>query len=404
MALDFSLAKPSVVGNPMAAYAQGQEMQQRSFEMAAARQKAVDTQKIMQDYASDQRETASGVITPLESAEKDTKTAQKLFAVGNFKEGTALLDMAKENRQLAKDTLSEGQKTQQGKLEASAKASLVALDNSADPVVLMEAGNRYLAAGGDPQRLAALKTPEDTRRFLKEQAKAAMTSSDQLKWEADAEAKRIAALELERHHRELEKERALRARELAARANGTAEKPMTQNQEATHTETLNRELERNSKPYMEDLHHIQLFKQLLKTGTPVAMQQLHQDLPAALGKFSARATNLYYKDNKNFGDIVNRLSDATSHMVAGQYSEETKKSLYEMFDSVEQDLITPALSSMENDQRKKAKRMNLNAENILLLDKPEVMKTPKTKSEEIEVSKTIGTVTYVKRGGKWYQQ
>jgi len=325
MALDFSLATPATSANPLAAYSQGQEMQQRSFDMATRRQQAIDTQKIMQDYASEQRTTTSSVIDPLQASERDTKTAQRLFAVGNFKEGTALLNVAKENRALSKENLAEGQKTQKNLLETSSKAALVSLSDPENPVAFLEAGNRYLAAGGDPQRLAQIKTPEDQKRFLTESSKASMSAADQLKWEQNEADKKRTAEETSKRNQESHEDRQARLQATAAakEANKILKDQLTLNQQNVHSERLNSDLARTAKPYMEDLHHIQLFKQLLKEGTPVAMQQLRQDLPAALGKFSARATNLYYKDNKNFGDIVTRLSDATYHMVAGQFSEET---------------------------------------------------------------------------------
>lgn len=404
MAFDFALAVPNVMADPFGQYAKGQADQQASFEAAAARSVVADRSKIMKDYAAQQQTSTNAVIDPLKRAEQDVATAQKLFAIGDFQNGSTLLNMSKENRALAKENLAEGKLKQQDALENVAKKAIAAMADPTNAPLRVEVGNAYLKAGGDPRLVAAVKTPEEGQRFLKQLAASSMTAADQLKLE-QTETDKVRALDEKirefdiRHEDKVEKQRTTAA---LKEANNLKRSELTWNQINNHSGRLNSELTRAAKPYVEDLQHIQIFKQLLRTGTPPAMRQLQQDLPAAMGDFKARATNLYYKDNKNFGTIVNRVSDALAHAVTGQYSEKSKQNLYEMFDQMETDVINPALSSMEARQKQKAAHLGIPEDVVELINRPTAV--PYSAAKPADVTKIIGTTTYFRRGGTWYRQ
>jgi hypothetical protein len=117
---------------------------------------------------------------------------------------------------------------------------------------------------------------------------------------------------------------------------------------------------------LEDRQRLQDAKGLLAVDSPQADQQLRQDLTALQGHFKGRATNLFYKDNKNYGDLVNRVSGMLSHGFTGRFSEADRQEIGRMLTEMQSKVIDPALVKLEQQQKAHAKRYGLDPDLIEL--------------------------------------
>ena len=162
------------------------------------------------------------------------------------------------------------------------------------------------------------------------------------------------------------------------------------------TEKLNTKLQAAAKPILEDRQRLDDVMGLLAAGNAASDQLARQALPGLLGHFKGRATNLYYHDDKNFGDIEERASSALSWTFSGKMSDANRDILKKSLEDMRDKVVDPQLQKLEDDQREHAKKYGLDPENI------EVQGQFNRKAAK---TKTIGGITYVSKGdGQWSVQ
>lgn len=81
-------------------------------------------------------------------------------------------------------------------------------------------------------------------------------------------------------------------------------------------------------------------KELLAQSTPAADLQLQMELTNVFDK--ARATNMLFSANKNFGSIAGRMEGFIGRAFTGQYTDSQRSQIRQMLDGMESDVIAPA--------------------------------------------------------------
>lgn len=127
---------------------------------------------------------------------------------------------------------------------------------------------------------------------------------------------------------------------------------------------LTNDLTRQAKPYLDDLQRLDEVQGLLQTNSSAADQQIRQSLTSLLGNFKGRATNQYYKDNKNFGSAANHLTGILSHGFTGQFQDSDRQEIANLVQSMRENVVAPALSSMERGAKQKAQGYGLDPDQI----------------------------------------
>lgn len=134
--------------------------------------------------------------------------------------------------------------------------------------------------------------------------------------------------------------------------------------EFTQTEKLNKSTQAEAKPLLDDKRRVEDIEGLLGVNTSAGDQQVHQALTSFLGNFKGRATNLYYKDNKNFGSVASRMSGFLSHAFSGRYQESDRVMIRDMMAKMKSDTIEPGLASLESKSKAHAKGYGLDPDQI----------------------------------------
>lgn len=130
------------------------------------------------------------------------------------------------------------------------------------------------------------------------------------------------------------------------------------------TTQLNTNLQRQAKPYLDDLQRLDELDGLLQTNSSAADQQIHQGLVSLLGNFKGRATSQYYKDNQNFGSAANRLTGMLSHGFTGQYQDSDRQAIQQLIQNMRNNVVSPALNSMEQGAKTNAKGFGLDPDQV----------------------------------------
>lgn len=122
-----------------------------------------------------------------------------------------------------------------------------------------------------------------------------------------------------------------------------------------HLNPLMARMERDIKP----LNDAQLvgneIRSLFDSGQAVATAQVQQLLTQYLGK--ARMTNKLYADNKSFGNFEQRLVNMVSRFASGKYSDDDRKQVLNMVDSMDKTFFSPARKNVETKYQKQLKLM-----------------------------------------------
>lgn len=119
-------------------------------------------------------------------------------------------------------------------------------------------------------------------------------------------------------------------------------------------------------PIVKNLRSARNIRGLLETGTSAGDKQVH----AALTGFIAevRATNYLYADNKNYGDLVDRVIGWVSKEFQGTYSEHERAEIGDMLDEFENNVLIPQYKTVTSTYYKSAKRKGLDPAAILPAD------------------------------------
>jgi hypothetical protein len=300
----------------------------------------------------------------------------------------------------------------EAKHEVTAKAASDYLV-SRTPEALNAVIKDYLDAGGNP---AGLPKPGDTaatdkwveaqqfqgKEGMKRAEFMATLQEKKDKLKSDTEMKRMQLDSLNEQRRATnamqQGNQQLRAAMLQEHSTEKAAKLTFQ-----QTEKLNTTAQKEAKPLLEDRQRIEDVKGLLAVDSSQGDQQVHQALTAVMGHFKGRATNLFYKDNAHYGDLVNRISGMASHAFTGRYSEADRKGIYDMLDGMQNSVIDPSLTRIEDGQKKHAQGYGLDPEQIEVQGDFNRVK-PTTAATAAPAIKSIGGVNYYKKDGQWYKQ
>jgi hypothetical protein len=385
-------------------------MQMNQQKVQAQQQMSSRLAAMFADHTSDKN-------APLEDAQsaikKFSQAASILEAGGDHTGAAGYRAQAKEARGEILEAAKVKKEADTVDSEALAKAAYeVSIDPSPEnQKSMVKAG---IKRGEDISKWPLPGTPE-FQLMTKKFARANTTAEKELEWDTKAIERADKVLNDKKEFEVRAQERAI-ARGMLAESRNNAQAASSERAaerrdrtEFTQTEHLNTTMQREAKPIFEDRQRVQDVKELLSTNSAEGDQQVRQALPALLGHFKGRATNLYYKDNKNYGDVVNRISGMLSHAFTGRYAETDRKALFEMVDKMEKDAIDPALSSLEKEQKKHAEGYKLDSAKIRLqgdfnrTDKPTISHAAEKPAGATEV-KTLNGVSYYKKDGKWYQQ
>lgn len=203
--------------------------------------------------------------------------------------------------------------------------------------------------------------------------------------------------------RELQKSRL----EEAAQARAERAQSNQQAQQFKQSTKLNNDLTRQAKPYLDDLQRLEEVQGLLQTNSSAADQQIRQSLTSLLGNFKGRATNQYYKDNKNFGSAANHLTGILSHGFTGQFQDSDRLEIANLVKSMRENVVAPALSSMERGAKQKAAGYGLDPDQIEINSdftraQPQAPSTGGYAEGQTATGPNGQKIIY--KGGKWVSQ
>lgn len=358
-----------------------QAVQQGQMNMDMQRQQAQIRQQIGLQIADEQRATAATVTDPIQQAKQWRNHEAQYNATGDWEAAARAGKMADELVSQAKEAFTEKQKADKEHKETAATTAQILLDTLKDPsatpsskaAAVAEFGKAAIASGIDPTKLPMPNTPEF--QSLAKRMSLGAQSAEKMQEHAEK------AREFEQRQKEMReaKAAALADRQEARRATAAiregnldlrrseAADRHARKDDATafrETEHLNSTLQSAARPLLGDRDRVTSVKGLLAVNSSEGDQQVRQALTSLLGNFKGRATNLYYKDNKNFGDTVDKLFGWSAHTFTGRYSEKDRHDIYEMLDKMEKHVIDPALTRLEADQQRKAKRFNLDPADV----------------------------------------
>lgn len=338
--------------------------QQQQEEQQAARK------RIGEQIAAAQKSDIASINDPLKQAATWQKAATDFAAGGDFEAATRAESLAASlTTQARQTTLDLAKQTQMAKEELSSTA----LDYSSNPTAEGAAAvaRAAVAAGENPLDIPKPSTPE-FKTWVKTKSLAALSGNERVKHlegEAEFAAKREDARQ---RHADLQHDREENRKLRAAIQAGVVEDRRGRRLEGQYrtdfnqSEKLNTTLQAVAKPILEDRLRISELKGLLAVDSSEADQQIRQGLTGLMGHFKSHATMAFYKDNKNFGDVVQRLSGMTSHAFTGRYDEQTRRSLHNMLTKMETGVIDPKLTRLEQGQRAKAEKYGLDPELIMV--------------------------------------
>lgn len=360
-----------------------QAVQQGQLAMDTQKQQAQIRQQISQQIADEQRATAATVTDPMQQAKQWRAHEAQYNAASDWEGAARAGKMADELVTQSKEAFAEGQKAEKEKKDTAATAAQdlldVARDPSATPASRQAAatafGKAALATGIDPTKLPLPNTAE----FASLAKRMSLGAQSAEKRQENAEKTR----EFEQRQKELRESKAaslaerMESRRLTAaiqqgnlelRRSEAVDRHARTNDALAFRETehLNSTLQSAARPLLGDRDRITSVKGMLSVNSSEGDQQVHQALTSLLGNFKGRATNLYYKDNKNFGDTVDKLFGWASHTFVGRYDEKSRHDIYQMLDHMEKTVVDPALTRLESDQQRKAKKFNLDPADVAI--------------------------------------
>jgi hypothetical protein len=363
-------------------YGQQQARAQADTELKQQQVLAAKAQLAQQAQLTDVRSKVSQVAqaelasikddmeAPAQKADFAMKAAARLEAAGDLQGAASWRQQAEAYTKQGKEARETAVQRQAKTTEDLAQAAL-AFKTAPSAENYGQLSAAIARSGGD---ISKMPLPGDPAlpAFVEAQTRRGMKASDQLKLLATEEDKRLQREEAARSHHENEAIRLETARTNAALRREGLEmraatlKALGNNKDFKEAESLNAKTQAVAKPLLEDRQRLQDAKGLLAVDSPQADQQLRQDLTALQGHFKGRATNLFYKDNKNYGDLVNRVSGMLSHGFTGRFSEADRQEIGRMLTEMQSKVIDPALVKLEQQQKAHAKRYGLDPDLIEL--------------------------------------
>ena len=344
-----------------------QAVEQGKLQMQTQQQQNILRQQIGQQITQEKAAQSVGIVDPMQEAKLWRSAEGKFTVTGDFAAAARAGKQADELVAQSKEALLQTTKLQQAAKEGLSTAAQDFLANPA-PANAAAVARAAIAAGVNPLDIPPPNSPSFPA-WAKTQQMASMTGAKRVEFlqkEADMGENRKMRQQI--HEDSLQSQREARAATAANREQmiqlrkseqASRVQDRTARTQFQESEKLNSTLQSAAKPFLEDRQNITDLKGLLAVDSSVADQQLHQDLTALSGHFKGRATNLFYKDNKNFGSVVQRLSGMASHAFTGRYDEQSRKDIYDMLDKLQHTVIDPSLSALEKDQQKKAEKYGL---------------------------------------------
>jgi len=382
-------------------YSQEKKAQDQALEM---RQQQIEAGKIDLQERQAQQQSRLATMSGLKMSIAEGKDASEQVALLRKAQLTALanndLDAARTINPMIKGLEEEVDRTKgetalklQRQKDSTAASAIDYLSTktpeSADKVM-----KDYIAAGGDPR---LIPPPGETfDKWVEARQLDGMTGSKKAEFLIEVQRKKEEAkskqedadarnAETARHNREMEQSKE-QARELSRGLHAAVKKTSDIN----NTEKLNNSLQKAAKPLTDDRNLVEVARGWLMTNDAYSDQQARQALTALSSQFKGRATNIYYKDNKYFGDVANVIYGVIARPFTGKYTEPDRKGLLKMLDDMEQKVIDPALNNLEQGMKKRAKGYDLDPDQVEL--QGDFTRT-KPLPEGASTSKTIGGVT-----------
>lgn len=363
-----------------------QAMTQLHTAQGAEIQRKVEGEKQMGAWIASQQAANSQAFNDADQAAQTySKGAQVAAASGQFDMMKQMQTMANSSLEQAKDARIELEKKTATAKEAAA-SSAISYVNDPSPANAVAMAKAYTAAGGNPVNIPQPGTME-FNAFAKNLQTSALSSKDNM---ARAEKQREFELTLQErqdNHKDQAANRqmmlsiqaqnqaglaqyrqdSLELRRLMYGDKADAKADQVQNAKDKvafqQTTKINNDVQKEAKPYLADRAMTQDVLGLLQENSPAADKQLQQRL-TSLKTGIARATNLYYKDNKNFGDVSEKISGFLSQTFTGRYTEDQRKEIYDLVKGMQTRTIDPALRNLENDAKKQGERFKLDRDAI----------------------------------------
>lgn len=386
------------------------------------------TRKAIGEFISGKMaEDKASVDDPAKASSLFSQAASLALSRGDFTTAREMDTLAQDKLRESKERRADVAADIQAKREQLARVSMT-FSNSGSLSDATDVFRAAVAAGVNPLDIPPPNTPA-FKAWAKKQETQGMSSKEQLaaaekvREFEDREAERKK--EAQERHEDRESARKDRAvaqqnslelrRQLAEASKEEREARKDTREGATafkQTESINKDLQKAADPLIKDRTTVTNVKNLLNVDSPVADQQVREALPALLGGLKGRATGAYYKDNKTFGDVVQRLSGFMSQAFTGRFDEATRKQLYDMLDGMEKNVLDPGLTRMEKDAKEKAKKYKLD-DSVIELQGDFTRREPKTEPKSpaaaslpaAGTTKIIAGITYRSLGnGQWEQQ
>lgn len=374
------------------------QAQQRKMEVMVQQQKAEGMKQVQSWMQANAAEEAQPGTSAETNAKRYMQGAQTMLQQGNFDGYKIMTDLSKTEVERAKQLRVEQEAETAQKKEGLARDAIdyvanpspegaIKLAKSAaaagvNPVTIPDAKSMEFTAWAKNQRTASL-TAKDNLSFLEKQQEydRSQTEREEARKQRDqdrAEQRSMTAqfqqnsLEMRREGLELRRQLAESAREdKKARAETSAT-----NAQFKQAEVLNAKTQREAKPMLTDLGNVEKVKALLRTNSSISDQQINQVLPSLIGELKGRATNVYYKDNRNFGNVAEKLEGMLSRGLSGRYSEEQRKQIYNMVDQLQKQVLEPGLDKLEKDQKRHATKYGIDPDLIEVQGKPDREEAP----------------------------
>lgn len=137
----------------------------------------------------------------------------------------------------------------------------------------------------------------------------------------------------------------------ATRANTQANRDIAREQtqaqrEIGNASNIRDEQTKALKPIDDVQQKLTIAKQLLATSSPASDIQLQQALTDLFD--NARATNMLFNANKNFGTLAGRAAGLIGRMFTGQYTDKQRSEIGNLITEMEKNVLSPTRSRVES--------------------------------------------------------
>lgn len=402
---------------------QDMQMKQTAQQQQLAQQQALAAIVSKQDSTLHENQVQDGEVADVPAITKSTQEAQNYRQIGKTllvtdpAKAASYYKLAQASEKNAADLTEKGAKIEATRAKETSAYAGAVLDGSVNPQEAFQWVKSHISLK-DAMQMPNPSDPEAYKAWWKTKqtagisAEAQMNNKRQVEATAQASADRKEALNLrEQEHQDARADRAI-SREMLLNSRQQAAADRTERLAAAaddkkfkQTEVLNTKVQREAKPLLEDLSRIRTVEGLLKIDSSAGDQQIRQGLTDLMGSFKGRATNLYYKDNKNFGDVVDKLNGVLSRSFTGRYSDNDRRQIRDLVSQMRKNSIEPTLANLEKGQKEHAKKYGLDADQVEVQgDFDRQAKAPVTKYPEGSVATNAKGEKVMLVNGKWIAQ